>query len=353
MGVSQKEKFFLAEHLSLMLKGGIPISEALETLRDESRSRTFRRILSDILERALEGESLGKSFARYPQIFDRFFLSIVKIGETSGSLEENLKHLATQLRKDYELGRKVMGALLYPSLIALLAIAIILLVIFWVLPKITPVFQSLQAMGVVGQLPLATKILLDLGAFLKKYGILIPVILILLFFIFKALKRIKQVRFYIDKISLSLPLLGDIFKNINLARFSWNLYTLLKSGMPILETLEICANILPNEIYRNNLAMIKSQVERGEKISSALKKNPKYFPPIFSAMILVGEKTGALEESSLYLAQFYSQEADSSLQNISDIIGPILLIFVGILVVLVAFATIIPIFRFIGEIKTR
>ena len=353
MGVSQKEKIFFAEHLSLMLKGGIPISEALETLKDETKSSKLRKILSDILERVLEGESLSKSFEKYPRVFDRFFLSVVKVGETSGTLDTNLKYLALQLRKDYELRGKIVGALLYPALVVILAIIIILGTIFWVLPRIIPIFQNLRAMGVAGELPLATKILLDLNIFLREYGFLIPIILILFFFIFKIIQKIRFIRFYFDKIVLFFPILGNIFKNLNLARFSWNFYILLKSGIPILEALEICSNILPNEVYRRNLISIKSGVERGEKISSGLKKTPQNFPPIFSEMILVGEKTGSLEESSLYLAQFYSQEADSTIKNISDLIGPILLIFIGGLVILIALATIIPIFSFIGEIGVR
>jgi type IV pilus assembly protein PilC len=353
MGVSQKEKIFFAENLSLMIKGGIPIAESLETLRDEVKSRTFRKILADTLKRVLEGEGLAKSLERYPRVFDRFFLSVVKLGEKSGTLEENFKYLALQLRKDYELRRKVIGALLYPILIIILAILIILVVIYFVLPKIIPVFESLQAMGIVGQLPLATQILLNLGNFLRNFGFLIPPILICFFLFFKILQKISLIRFYFDKIALAFPILGNIFKNLNLARFSWNFYTLLKSGMPILEALEVCSSILPSEVYRRNLFLIKTDVERGEKISSSLKKIPQYFSPIFSEMILVGEKTGSLEESFLYLAEFYTQEADSTIKNISDLIGPILLIFIGILVILIALATIIPIFRFIGEIKVR
>jgi len=353
MEVSQKEKIFFAEHLSLMLRGGISISESLETLSDETKSRTFRKILTNTLKRVLEGETLGKSLGRYPRVFDRFFLSVVKIGEKSGTLDENFKYLALQLRKDYDLRRKVVGALLYPALIVFLAIVIILGTIFWVLPRIIPIFQNLQAMGVAGELPLATKILMESQTFLREYGILIPVIIILFFIILKNLQKISFIRFYFDRITLSLPVLGNIFKSLNLARFSWNFYTLSKSGMPILETLETCSDVLPNEVYRRNLTSIKYEVERGEKISSALKKFRQNFPPIFAEMILVGEKTGSLEESSLYLAQFYTEEADSTIKNISDLIGPILLIFIGALVILIALATIIPIFRFVGEIGVR
>jgi len=353
MGVSQKDKIFFTEHLSLMIKGGIPIAEALETLKEETKSKTFRKILADTLKRVLEGENLEKSFVKYPRVFDRFFLSVIRVGEKSGTLDENLKYLSSQLRKDYEMKRKITGALIYPALIFIVAIVIVLIIIYFVIPKIIPVFQSLQAMGVVGSLPLATKFLLKLGTDLKKYGFLIPIVIIILFLIIQYLQRIKSIKFYFDKIILSFPFFGGISKNLNIARFSRNLYTLLKSGTSILEALEVCAEVLPNEVYKRDLISIKLGVERGEKISSGLKKLPQRFPPIFSEMILVGERTGSLEESTLYLSQFYTQEADTALQNISEVIGPVLLILIGILVVFIALATIIPIFRFIGEIKVR
>jgi len=353
MGVSQKEKIFFTEHLSLMIKGGIPITEALETLTEEAKSGTLRKILRDVLKRILEGERLEKSFAKYPKFFDRFFLSVIRVGEKSGTLDANLKYLSLQLRKDYEMRKKIMGALFYPILVLSLAIVIILLIVYFVLPKLIPVFQSLQAMGVVSQLPLATKILLNLGNFLKKYGFFIPIIIVILILFIRILQKIKIIKFYFDKTSLSFPFFGQTLKDLNLARFSRNFYTLLKSGMPILEALEICADVLPNEVYKKDLISVKAEVERGGKISSGLKKIPQRFPPLFSEMILVGERTGSLEESSLYLSQFYTREADSTLKNISELIGPILLIFLGILVVFIALATIIPIFRFVGEIRVH
>lgn len=353
MAVSPKEKMFFAEHLSLMIKGGIPISEALVTLKNEAKSKELKKALDDILKRVLEGERLEKSFERHPRIFDRFFRNIIRVGELSGTLEENLRYLSLQIRKDYELKSKVMGALLYPFLVIALAVVIILGVTFFVIPKIVPLFQALQQMGVAGELPFATKFLIFLSSFLKKFWYVIIGGFFILIFIFKILQRIKFIRFYFDNIKLSLPIFGQISKNINLARFSQSLYTLLKSGMPILEALETCRSILPNEIYKRNLIDVIAGVERGEKISSSLKKIPKNFPPIFSEMILVGEKTGSLEDSLFYLSRFYEREVDSSLKNVSSIIGPILLIFIGVFIILIALSTIIPIYEFIGEIRVR
>jgi len=353
MAISLKEKMFFAEHLSLMIKGGIPIGEALQTLQSETRSRRLKKALDAIIGRVLEGEKLEKGFEKYPQIFDRFFRNVVRVGEESGTLEESLRYLALQLRKDYELKRDITGALLYPVLVMMVAIVIVFVVMFFVLPKIIPLFYALQQIGVAGEIPFATKLLISTSSFLKDFWHLLVFtffILILLFFI---LRKIPFLKWYIDKTFLSLPFLGEISKNLSLARLSRHLYTLLKSGMPLLEALELSAFSLSNEIYKKNIMKVRTGVERGEKISSGLKKNPRHFPPIFSEMILVGEKTGSLEESFFYLARFYEREVDIALKNISTIIGPVLLIFVGVFIVFVALSTIIPIYRFIGEIRVR
>jgi len=346
--VSQKEKIFFAEHLSLMIKGGIPIAEALETLRDETKSRTFKKVLNEILRRILEGESLEKAFSKYPKIFDRFFLSIISVGEKSGTLDENLRYLSLQLRKDYEMRRKVIASLIYPAIIIILALAIAFGVVFFIFPKIKEVFE---AMPQEVRLPLASRMLINFATFFRKYWLTIGTGVIFATFIFKVLQRVRFIRFYFDKISLFLPLLGPIFKNLNLARFSRNSYTLLKSGLPILEVLKICGDSLPNEVYRRNLISIKSGVERGEKISSGLKKISQNFPPVFSEMVLVGEKTGSLEDSLLYLARFYEREVDSTLKNLSTILEPILLILVGTFVTFVALAVILPHFRLIEVLR--
>jgi len=350
MGVSQREKIFFAEHLSLMIKGGITLTEALEILKEETKSRTFRRVLNDVLSRILEGESLEKGFARHSKIFDRFFLSVIRLGERSGTLDINLRYLSFQLRKDYEMRRKVVSALIYPAIVVVLAIVIAFAVSFFILPTI---INTLQGLPSETDLPLVTKILISSTYFLKKYWFFILAGIIAIIPLLKIIQRVKFIKFYFDKTSLSLPFLGQIYKNINLARFSRNIFTLLKSGMPILEAMEICSNIIPNDVYRKSLVSVRSGIERGEKISSGLKGNPKNFPPVFSEMVLVGEKTGSLEESFRYLARFYEREVDSVLKNLSTSLEPILLILIGIFVAFIAIAIILPYYRLLGGIKTR
>lgn len=341
MSVSQKEKLFFTEHFSLMLKAEMPLAEILEILRSEAKSRVFKKALGDISKRVLEGESLNKGLEQYPKIFDNFFRNVVKIGEESGTLQENLRYLSSSLRSDYSLRRKIIGALIYPCLIMVFALFVVFAITVFILPRLLDLFQSLEI-----QLPLATRILLGTGSFLQKYWIFILGGIFLCFLVFKILQSIKHVRFYFHKSMLSFPLFGNINKNRNLAKFSRNFYTLYKSGMPLLEALDICTESMSNEVFKKDIALTRAGVERGEKISTGLKSSSKTFPRIFSQMVLVGEKTGNLEESMLYLAEFYEAEVDSALKNLSGILEPVLLILVGFFIVFVALAIMVPIYQF-------
>ena len=343
-----KEKIFFTQHLFLMIKGGLPITEALETLKEETKSKTFKKALEDIIKRILEGETLNQSLARHPKIFDQFFQGIVKIGEESGTLEENLQYLNSKLRSDYEIKRKTKGALIYPLIVIFLAVFIGFFVSFFVLPKAMEIFQMFKF-----ELPLSTRILIFLSSFLKKNWILVIIFVFFLIFLSQFFKRFRFFRYFFDRISLSFPVFGPVFKNANLVQFSQSFYTLLKSGIPIIETFDICIQNLPNEVLKESLASVKVEVEKGGKMSQGLKNSSKIFPPIFSQMVLVGEKSGSLENSFLYLSQFYQEEVDSALKNISIVLEPLLLILVGLFVGFVALAIITPIFKFTGSLRFR
>lgn len=346
--VSPKEKMFFTEHLALMLKGGLPLTEALEVLKGETKSKVFKKALGDVIKRILEGESLSKSLGQYPGIFDKFFRNIIMVGEESGTLEENLKYLSLSLQSEYALKKKVAGALVYPVLIITMAIGIVSAATIFILPNFIKLFQSLKI-----KLPIATKILLDFGDFLHKYWFLALAGIIAAIFIYRALNLIKVFRFFFHNIALNFPLVGGIDRSRNLARFSQTFYTLLKSGVSILDALDICIQTTPNEVYKKDIMFIRAGVERGEKLSDGLKKFPKSFPSIFSQMVLVGERSGALEDSMAHLAGFYEAEADDSLKNLSGILEPLLLIFVGLLVAFLALAIILPIYQFTSNLKSR
>jgi type IV pilus assembly protein PilC len=343
-----KEEIFFTQNLYLMIKGGLSISESLETLREETKSKAFKKTLKDVLKRVLEGETLHQSIARHPKIFNQFFQSIIRIGEESGTLEDNLKYLSTQLKAEYEIKKKVEGALIYPAIVVLLALVIAFFTSLFILPRVMNLFLALRI-----QLPLATRILISATTFFKKNWLWIIVGIILIIILFKLLKKLKLFKYYFDKITLSLPFFGRISKNFNLARFAQNSYTLLKSGIPILESLEICIQNTSNEVFKDSLSLVKLEVEKGGPMSLGLKSYPKNFPPIFSQMILIGEKSGSLEDSFLYLSSFYQEEVDSILKNLSVILEPVLLILVGIFVGFIALAIITPLYKFTGSIKFK
>jgi len=344
----EKEKMLLAEHLSLMLKGGIPLNEALETVRNDARSKSFKRTINDVLNKILEGENLNKALAKHPQIFDRFFQSIIRIGEESGTLDENLKYLSLKLRQDDEMNKKIKGAFLYPTIVIALATAIAILMAVFVLPKITEPLKILKI-----ELPLATRILVAAVSFIKTYWLFILIIIFLAVLLIRILQRIKTIRFYLDKVSLSLPLFGKISKNFNLSFFSRTFYILLKSGVPLSTTLEIISETLPNAVYRHHLIKIKEKVETGAKISQSLKDFSDFFPAIFSEMILVGEKAGSLEDSLLYLCEHYEREVDSTLKNFTAVLEPMLIIFIGFFAGFTAIAIISPMYKLIRQLQFR
>lgn len=343
-----KEKIFFTQHLYLMLKGGFLISEALETLKKEVKSKTFKRAIEDILKRILEGESLSKSLANHPKIFNQFYQNIIRIGEESGSLENNLRYLASQIRSDYETKNKIKGAMLYPLIVVILALIIAFVVTIFILPKLLNIFSILEI-----KLPLMTVILIKSVSFLQKNWIFLILGIIFIVLLFKILRKLNSFRYYSDKFIISLPVIGEITKNLTLSRLSQSFYTLLKSGLPILESLDLIPQTISNEFFKRNLMLVKLEVEKGGKISQGLNNFPQTFPVIFSQMVSVGEKSGALEDSFRYLAKFYQEEVDTSLKNLSGVLEPVLLIFVGIFVAFIALAIITPIYQFSGALKMR
>ena len=341
----QKEKMLFAEHLSLLIRGGTTLNEALDILKEESKSKRFKKAIEKISKRILEGESLNKSLAAYPKIFNKFFQNVVKVGEESGTLQENLKYLSLCLKNQYSLKQKVLGALIYPVIVISVALVIVSGTMIFVLPNL---FEKLNIIN--DELPLLTKILFGISIFLKENWALLVIAVILLFLLYKVLNYIKITRSILHKIILSLPFLGVTSKNSSLAEFSRVFFTLLKSGVPILEALDICEETLSQEIYKKYIKLVRTGAERGEKLNVSFKRFPQIFPSIFCQMVLVGEKSGTLEESMNYLAEFYEAESDSALKNFSSIIEPVLLIFVGLFVAFIALAIITPIYQFTSNL---
>lgn len=345
--VSTLEKVLFTKHLAVMVKSGIPLVEAFETLKEQTVNPYFKSVLQKILTEINNGQNLAKSLAKFPKVFDNLYLSLVDIGEQSGNLEANLEYLANLMKKNYEFSKKVQGAMLYPGIVLSATGIIGLGLALFVLPKLTDLFNSLEV-----KLPLSTKILLFIAQIMKNYGIIIVPGIFILTFLFFLIVKTPKVKPTWHKFLLSLPILGPLLQNIELANFCRNLGIMLKSGLPVTTALEAQSEASTNLVYKHYVETLLKGVSKGNKLSEVMSsKEFKQMPLIVSKMIGVGEKTGKLEESLIYLGEFFEDEVDSTTKNLSTILEPILLLGIGIVVAFVALAIISPIYQLTGSIR--
>jgi type II secretory pathway component PulF len=344
-GIDLKTKAIFAKHLSVMLKAGLNIVEAIE-ITEEQASGKFRKILRGILSSLNAGQSLAESFKRYPKVFSNMFINIVGAGEMSGNLEENLTNIAEQLEKERQLKEKIKGAMLYPSVVLIAALILGIAMSFLVLPKIIPLFEGLKV-----DLPFTTRALIWFSRIIKERANILFPSSIAGFFLFIWAIRAKFSQPLTHQILLKTPIINKITRQSNLARFCRSLGTLLKSGLNIEEAFDISRTTLDNYYFRKSLEEISNSLGKGVKLSSQLSKYEQYFPKLATRMISVGEETGKLEESLLFLADFYELETDNTTKSLSTAIEPILLIFIGLIVAFLALSIITPIYQITGNIR--
>ena len=343
------DKMLFARHLGTMLASSISLTEALSIIAAQASSVKLRKILTDVINQIKAGQSLSSALAKYPKEFDPFFINILKVGEQSGSLEENLNYLASELEDQNDLRRKIKAAAFYPAIILSATFALGLILAYFVLPKIKDLFSTLNF-----KLPLSTKILLWFADMFDQHGIVILLGIVIFVILFRVAISLKKIKPYWHRFLLKMPLIGHTLMGYNLIVISRAMAILLKSGLTIDQSIGVTTNILRNEVYKRYLKIILPDIEKGKSFSDILtgfkqsKKNPA-FPLLAIKMISVGEKTGKLDESFGYLASFYEKEVDASTENFTTIIEPALLIFVGLIVGFVAISVISPIYQVTGQ----
>lgn len=337
--VALLEKINFIKNLGVMLKAGFPASRALKSLVEQTNNSTFKSALADIASQVEGGQTLAASMARYPSIFSDLFVNIVKVGEISGNLEESLKGLAVQLEKDNTLIRKTRGAMIYPTVVLSVMVLVVIVMFTFVLPKLTDLFNEFDV-----QLPFLTRVILGMVNFMKVYGIIVLLAFIAGMAGVMVMVKNPKIKVYLDALVLKMPVLGNIVKNTNLARFSRTLASLLHSGMPILESLNITGQSLTNNSYKKAVSKAENMVRSGSSISVALRGFPDLFPLLTVNMITVGEESGSTENILLDLALFYETEVDQSVSNLSSVLEPALMVIVGAGVGVLAVALIMPIY---------
>jgi len=333
------EKLFFIQHLGIMLKAGISLSTALKTLAKQTTNKRFARIIADISRNVEKGVSFTESLKPHEKIFGQLFINMIESGEISGKLEEVLKRLYLQFKKNHELVSKVKGALIYPIVILIAMSGIGTFMMIAVVPKITAMFKDFNA-----ELPLATKLLIKFSDSLVANGLLYLVALIVVILTIVQLIKTKRGRYAFHGLLLKLPIFSPIIKKINLARFARTTSSLLKTDIMIIKSFQIAANVLGNVHYRQALMEMSDKIKKGGTINEVVANYPKLFPPVVAQMIAVGEDTGELDYILEELAEFYEGEIDQTMNNLPAIIEPILILVLGLVVGGMAVAVIMPMY---------
>jgi|SRR3989344_585353 len=338
--VPLSEKILFTKHLAMMTKSSMSTVESLQLIKRQVKSRSFRIILGKVTKEVENGQSLSTAFSQFRHVFGELFVSIIALGEASGTLSENLEYLSSELKKSRQLHSKIRSAFVYPVIIMVFTVGVVVALVFFVLPRLTSIFSSLKV-----SLPITTRILIGFASIVQSYYLLIAGGIVLLIITWTLLIKLPHFKYAVHRIILVLPIMGNISKNYNMAELTRTLGLLLKSGMKIVEAVSTTSGVLANVVYQNALIEAVEEIKRGEPLYKHLEKRPHIFPPTVSHMIEVGEKTGNLDANLLYLAEFYENEVDETVKNLSSILEPVLLIFMGAIVGFVAISIITPIYQ--------
>lgn len=343
--MSLTQRLFFIQNLSVMVKAGLPLASALSTIGKQMTNKNVQRVVTVLHDDVEHGKTLTDAMERFPKIFNSMFISMIKIGEVSGRLEEILDQLYIQLKKDHELISKVRGAMIYPIVVLTAMCGIGAFMMAFVVPKLIPQFKELGA-----KMPLPTQILINISDFLTHNGILAAVLVFgglsaLIWLLKHPLKRPWHA------LMLRLPVFGKVVKKVNLGRFTRTLSSLLKTEVPIVQTMRITGQTLGNQLYREALEETADQLKQGVTIHEMLAKKPHLFPPLITQMVAVGEETGSLDTVLSEIADFYEQDIDQTMKDLPTLIEPILMVIMGAGVGGMAVAMLLPMYSLSDAIK--
>lgn len=346
--VGAKELAVFTRQFSVMIDAGLPLVQCLDILGEQQQNAFFKDVLRQVRQNVEEGSTLFAALEKHPKVFDPLYTHMVEAGETGGVLDLILQRLATLIEKVVKLKRSIVSASIYPAAVVCVAIAAIAIIMIVVIPQFQQIFLGLLGPGEL--LPLPTRIVMGISSFLAGWGGLA----ILLTIIGSAVGiayayKTEKGRWHIDTLLLKLPIFGSLLRKIGVARFSRILSTLLSSGVPILQSLDITAKTAGNVVIEDAILKVRAGVERGENFVDPLKAT-NVFPHMVSQMIGVGEQTGALDAMLGKIADFYEDEVDTAIADLLAMIEPVLIAFLGVTIGSIVISMYLPLFSLIGKL---
>lgn len=343
--VSKKDLAIFSRQLAVMLQSRVPVTQSLKGLAVQTKNPNFKEKILKISQLIEEGNSLSESFGQYPDIFNIFYVSLVKTGEASGKISESLFYLSDHLERDADISAQIKGAMIYPAFTISVLSVVMLIVMFFVMPKLVDLLKQ-----TVTKPPPFTVLMINFYGFLSHYGwiIIIAFIVFVVFIVFYF--TTKNGRKTWDKLSLKIPFIGTFLKKIFLIRFAENISTLISAGLSINKALAITKDTVENFVYKQIIAEVEEGVSNGEKISAVLVKYPELAPPFVVQMIQVGEETGKLDKNLLEIVNFYQKEVNRAITTFTAMLEPVLIIFLGAVVALLAISVLEPLYGALGTI---
>jgi type IV pilus assembly protein PilC len=337
--VSLQDKILFVKNLSILVKAGVPLTRALKILSEQTKNPKFKKILQNIHKQVESGKSMSEGFAAYPGVFKNIFISMFKVGELSGSLDKSMEYLAYQLEREHELKSKTKGAMIYPAVVVFAIVIVGVLMSIFVLPSLVSIFKD---SGMT--LPLTTRVVIGFVDFMSGHTILALGGIVGFVALIIATYRSTPGRRMFDTIFLKIFIIGSIVQKVNLARFSRTMSSMLKSGTPIIESLQVTADAMDNVRYREALQQAVQDVRVGKSLTASLSQSPTLFNYLIVQMIGVGEESGNVDGILEELAGHYESEVDDTMRNFSSVIEPLMILFIGGIVGLLAVALISPIY---------
>jgi len=343
--VTTKDLVVFTRQFATMIDAGLPLVQCLEILSSQNENATFKEVIGAVKEDVESGNTFADALAKHPKVFDRLYVNLVNAGEMGGILDTILNRLAAYIEKAMNLRKKVKGAMVYPATVVGVAVIVVAIILIFVIP----VFQSMFG-GMGKSLPAPTLVVIAMSDFLKKYFLFMLIAFFILVGIMKRIYRTEKGRMAFDKVFLKLPIFGDLIRKVAVAKFTRTLGTLISSGVPILEGLEVVAKTAGNAVVEQAVLRTRDSISEGRTIAEPLKET-KVFPPMVVQMISVGEATGALDQMLNKIADFYDTEVDEAVSALTSAIEPLLMVFLGGTIGGIVIAMYLPVFTMAGAMS--
>ncbi|MBZ5499277.1 MAG: type II secretion system F family protein [Acidobacteriia bacterium] len=343
--VSKAEVAIFTRQFSVMLDAGLPLVQCLEAMAQQNANLAFKLVLEQIRTDVESGSTLSDAMSRHPKVFDALYTNMIAAGEAGGILDTILQRLATFIEKIVKLKRALRSALIYPCVVMSIAVLVVG-IILW---KVVPVFRTLFE-GFNLQLPLLTRMVLALSSFVESYIVIMIGAVVAGAFGLRSYYRTDKGRHVIDRLVLRIPVLGEVFRKIGVARFTRTLATLLSSGVAILECLDITARTAGNAILEDTVRQVRRNIEEGKTMTEPMKQS-HFFPAMVISMVAVGESTGELDTMLVKVADYYEEEVDVIMANFLTILEPMLMVFLGVVVGGIVISMYMPLFKLIQALS--